>query len=267
LEDDVSITPDEPTHCWPIDETACDDWTEFDPAIQDLAVGYAGITMRMLTAYAVGACPLTVRPCGVPCVSRSSRWSWTGGTFVPVIGAGGAWINMTCGCAWGCSHPAMSTITLPGLNGKVVEVKVDGAVLSPTAYRIDNGNQLVRTDGEQWPASQDMAAADDQPGTFSVTYQRQPGVDTRGAWAAGILACEYAHALTGKDCSLPRSVTQMTRQGVTFTLAPGLFPNGLTGIRVIDAYILSINPHGLKEQPSVWSPDLDYPTVTTWTSP
>jgi hypothetical protein len=59
----------------------------------------------------------------------------------------------------------------------------------------------------------------------------------------------------------------MTRQGVTFTLAPGLFPNGLTGIRVIDAYILSINPHGLKEQPSVWSPDLDYPTVTTWTSP
>jgi hypothetical protein len=259
----VSVTAEEPTHCWPINTEACADWSTFDPPVQELALGFAGMTMRMLTAYAVGSCPVTVRPCSVPCVQRCSAWSWVGGTFVPVIGAGGLWVNMTCGCGWACSHSAASVITLPGLVGEVLAVKVDGVDVAASAYRVDNGNQLVRTDGEPWPTTQDMTLGDSEVGTFSVSYRRGPGVDTRGAYAAGLLACEFAKGLTGGDCKLPRSVVQMTRQGVTFTRTPGVFPDGLTGNQIVDAYIISVNPRHLQEQPVVWSPDLDYPTITS----
>ena len=48
-----------------------------------------------------------------------------------------------------------------------------------------------------------------------------------------------------------------------------MFPDGMTGIREVDAYLISINPNALKMPPMVWSPDVPWakhryetPTVT-----
>jgi len=61
-----------------------------------------------------------------------------------------------------CSCSRLCEAILPGPVGGIVEVLLDGVALPPTAYRVDNGNRLVRTDGDCWPACQDMAA----PPTF-----------------------------------------------------------------------------------------------------
>ena len=47
----------------------------------------------------------------------------------------------------------------------------------------------------------------------------------------------------------------VTRQGVTLELQTGMFPNGSTGIREVDAWLAGINPYGLKQAPRISSPD------------
>lgn len=256
------------TYCWPIDTTACPDFDTFDTPIQDMAKDLAAMAMRMLTGYSRGSCPVTVRPCSVPCVSRSASWRWEGGTFVPHINSLGLWTNATCGCSWACGHDSTTSVFLPGVVSAITAVKIDGVVLDASKYRVDNGNILVRTDGLTWPTTQDMTKDDDQVGTWSVRYTDTPAVDTLGQYAAGLLACEYAKSLTNdKSCSLPKSATSITRQGITMTLTPGAFPDGLTGIHIVDSYLLSVNPSKLKRPPSVISPDTLAPTVTTWRAP
>ena len=104
------------------------------------------------------------------------------------------------------------------------------------------------------------------PCTLGVTYV--PGLvpGAGGQWAAGVLACEFAKACTGAKCRLPSSVTSVARNGVAMEFDNGLFSNGLTGIREVDAYLLSINPHGLRTPSLVWSPDAPSAQhrYTTW---
>ena len=252
--------------CWPVDTTVCDELTSLDAAKRDVAVALAAQTMRALTGYQVGGCPGTLRPCSVACAAGSPGWHWVNGTFVPV-NLSGTWVNVTCGCGWDCKHPAGTSVRLPGVVSYIEEVKVDGVVLAPTAYRVDNGNLLVRTDGQGWPTTQDMGKADTEVGTWSVTYGTGVPVDALGAHVAGMLACEYAKALGGKACSLPKSVTTITRQGITMQITPGAFPEGLTGIPAVDAYIVRWNPYRLKTPPEVWTPDLAGGSVTTWSAP
>jgi hypothetical protein len=129
---------------------------------------------------------------------------------------------------------------------------VDGVVLDESEYFLD-GSTLVRVGGE-WPVTQNMDLPDTEVGTFSVTYLNSFPVDGLGAYAAGILACEYAKACSGGKCKLPSGVTEITRAGVTMTITSGAFPGGLTGIREVDAYIMAWNPTHLRSKPTVWSP-------------
>lgn len=249
-----------PDYCWPINEAACDELDTYSASVRARAFALAGMTLRMLTVGQVGGCPITVRPCSVACAT--SYGSYTGGVFTPHINIAGAWVN-GCGCASSCNHLGALQITMPGIVGRVDEIKIDGVVIPPTSYRIDNGRDIVRTDGEPWPVVQDMALADTEPGTFSITYLPARPVDGLGAWAAGILACEYAKAITNdKKCRLPSGVRDITRQGVSMTITTGLFPDGLTGINEVDIYVRSINPYALKTPPAVWSPDRRSPRRT-----
>jgi hypothetical protein len=43
----------------------------------------------------------------------------------------------------------------------------------------------------------------------------------------------------------------------------GMFPDGMTGIREVDAYLTSINPNALRQPSRVWSPDLPGHRFTT----
>lgn len=254
--------PDLPDLCWPIDNGCCQEFDNFSPAIQERAAALAVSTLRSLTGGSVGGCDITVRPCKKTCVPDYARF-YSDGTWMPYSYAG-TWVNYGCGCTYdGCGCTALEQISLPTPVGPVTSVKVDGVALATTDYRVDNRKWLVRLDGGTWPSCQDLAKADTEVGTFSVTYLNAIPVDGLGAYAAGLLACEFAKSCSGEACRLPSGVTDIVRQGVAYTVAATSFSDGLTGIREVDAYITSVNPSKLRMPVRVWSPDLTSPRVTT----
>jgi hypothetical protein len=264
LSNEIDALPPLPDYCWPVDHGCCSEFDEYPVDIQARADSLASQTMRMLTGYSVGGCPVTLRPCSINCVSSSGGWYAQGGTFRPFIDAFGSWVN-GCGCNYNtCGCNALPSVGLGGVSGsRVIEVKVDGVILSPTTYAVHNGNTLVRTDGLAWPVCQDMAKADTEVGTFSVRVSRGQAVDRLGAYAAGVLACEYAKACSGKKCSLPAGTTNVVRQGISVTLVNDLFPGGLTGIREVDLIIARYNPNHLRLPAMVYSPDVSGAVIVT----
>jgi hypothetical protein len=242
----------------------------------DRAEAFAWSLLASLTAYRIGTCPITVRPCAAQCLGEGSsyvtaiaRGSGTAALPAAIIGqfnpyiTGGRWLN-ACGCRPSdCSCTALSEVVLPGPVGSIVSVYVDGTQLMRSAYKVMNGNRLVRLDGDEWPACQDMTENDQQG--FSVTYYRgaAPNVMTNGA--AGVLANEFLLACDqDANCRLPYNVTNVTRAGETFDLSMIDFVNGDTGIPEVQALIRIYNPNQLKSPVIVASPDVMPTRMTTW---
>jgi hypothetical protein len=153
----------------------------------------------------------------------------------------------------------IDTALLPAPTREVVRVMLDGVVMDPTTYRVDENRKLVRTDGQLWPMCQDMAAADDQPGTWSVTLTVGEDVPTLGRRAMGQLAAELARDCAGEDCSLsPYEVTSISRQGVNLSfgspneVAPAI---GQMGLRWVSLFVNTYNPNGLKRRGKVYDVD------------
>lgn len=252
---------------WPVDP-AClaDDWDSLDDEVKDRAVALASATLTRLTGYRVGGCPITVRPCKAGCAGSYQPGYWDmqsmyGAGFWPHIESG-VWVN-SCGCQTDCACEALCEIALPPPVGRVDQVMLGGVLVDPATYRID-GNRLVWTGATAcpWPTCQAMSKPLTAPGTFGVTYLNGYPVDGLGAYAAGIMAMEYARACTGGKCRLPAGVTSIARQGVAFEIASGAFPSGMTGIREVDTYLALWNPAALRSGPRVWSPDLHSARVT-----
>lgn len=257
------------TNCYPstADWRCLPDGMVLDPDMKEQAEMLAWATLRVLTGFQTGNCPVTVRPCAKRCgfggtwyvapVSGSGYSGlYSGGSFAPRV-QDGMWIN-SCGCGINdlCSCTSFSAIRLPGPIGEITAVKIDGDVLSPSAYAI-YGDQLVRVDGEVWPLCQDITDPDNADGTFSVTYRQGYPIDEIVNIAAGVLAMELYYGCTGDDrCRLPSNATTVVRQGITIELAGSLFATGLTGMPEVDVVIALLNPHGLKVAPQIWSPDM-----------
>lgn len=244
---------------------SADEYDALDPDALERAEALALSTLRALTLGAVGNCATTVRPCGRPCMAQDG-WTLTNGMWMnPHINWRGRWVN-ACGCPDECGCGSLSEIILPGPVGGVAEVWIDGDLLEPSAYRLDNRNRLVRVDGEQWPTCQDMLAGPRDSGAFSVTYWRGSRPGKSEFVAAGRLAAEFYSACTGGACSLPTSVVAMTRQGVTFQMETGLFPNNATGIKEVDAVLRVWNPYGVTVGTGVFSVDDPEPRRTVWSA-
>jgi hypothetical protein len=206
----------------------------------------ATAALRMLTLYRVGGEPITVMPCARTCCRPFSETLMPGRAFYPVLMDNGMYGN--CWCTDGCNCSNAPSVTLEGPVGNIVDVRVGGVSLPPSAYRVEDGTRLVRLDGEGWPA----CAGDN----FTVTYLNGYEVDELGEYVGGIMAKEYLAALTDeRNCRLPAEATTVARQGMTLTFTPGLFPGGLTNIHEVDVYIQQWNPNGLKVAPAVYSPD------------
>lgn len=250
-----------------------------DPVVKHRAEALAWYTLASLTAWQIGVCPTTVRPCMARCQAPGTwQVSTVGaggsgssalplyrlGSFTPHIAASGMWVN-ACGCQnpVDCSCTALCEAILPGPVGNVLTVVLDGVELPPTAYRVDNGTALVRTDGGCWPDCQDFSQNDPDVGLW-VTYYRGAGPDELTEYAAGVLAAEFYNACTSGKCRLPAGVTSVTRQGVSYQIVSGSFPGGFTGIHEVDAVIRLYNPHGLTMPSRVISPDRRPPRQTTW---
>jgi hypothetical protein len=203
-----------------------------------------------------GLCTVTLRPCKRACAPPGWPQSSDGSWPRPILSAG-EWTNLTCAaCLGGCSCTELQEALLPAPVYDVVEVKVDGSPLVTGSYRVDDDRILVRTDGGSWPSCQDLAAADTEPDTWSVTARFGEPVPVLGQQAVGELACEMARACLGEDCRLPANVASLVRQGVTiqFPEAQELAERGYFGGLFIQTY----NPHRLAGRAQIY--DVDGPT-------
>lgn len=251
------------TTCAPWPATYCTTLTGLSPSVTGTYLQAATDILYRLSGQQFGICTFTFRPCRHDCYGNGwpfdagNWWQW-GGLYPRPVLFGGTWFNLTCGsCSGTCSCGPLEEAWLPGPVAAVLEVKVNGVVLSPTAYRIDDFRKLVRTDGGRWPVCQNLTAADTESGTWSVTVQIGQQVPTIGQLAVGELYNEIAKACTGQTCLLPASATVVTRQGVTIDLysLTDLLKEGLLGLRFCDMFIASVNPNRLHTPPMVYDVD------------
>lgn len=224
-------------------DTDClgDAWENYEVEVQDRALMLATSSLLALTYNRVGTCPVTIRPC--PDEPRTG----CGCAFYPHVGLDGGWYN-------DCPHRTvcapLSEVDLPGPVGYIAGMKIDGVDIEVSGnpdWRLDNGHLLVwqGTGPSPIPSSQNLNLPDTEAGTWSITYSRSYPVALDGRMAVGLLAMEFAKACTPKGkCALPRGVTSVVRNGVSFQMEAGLFPNGLTGIDIVDQFILKWVPAG-----------------------
>lgn len=162
-----------------------------------------------------------------------------------------------------CSCTGLSEIALRGAPiVAVTEVKVDGAVLDPSLYRVDEHSKLVRLRDAgdiraSWPSSQRLDLPDTEEDTFSVTYTYGRTPPRAGVLAAAELACEIAKSRKpGETCRLSPRVRSVSRQGVSVEVPDyTAFEKGLTGLPNVDMWIRSENPSLSRHRSIVVSPD------------
>lgn len=209
-----------------------------------------------------GDCTSTFRPCGKS--SCSGPWgAWSGSYWTGDIAAS---------AHRGCSCSPLDRIPLAGHARRIVEVTIDGLVVDPTTYRLDEGMWLTRVNDPldplvplYWPSCEDARRPLSEEGTFGITYVYGRPVPVAGLLAAKELACAVYVTCTTSDpesCPLPNGVTQIIRQGITINLN-GFATWGLkegtwqTGLPLVDAFLNAVNPRGVRKgRAQVWSPDL-----------
>lgn len=196
-----------------------------------------------------GSCDRVVRPCktdtcgcGYQVLSRGHLVGWNGD----------CWSGYDCGCR------PLSRVKLAGYATEIVEVKIDGVVINPSEYRIDEHKWLTRMNGARWPRCQTLDLDDTEVGTFSVDYIYGKTPPESGRLAALALACEVYKSCSGSDdCNLPLGVTRVTRQGITIERTfLSQDANGIwrSGIAAVDIFLNTLNPAGIPRRGVFWSP-------------
>ena len=96
-------------------------------------------------------------------------------------------------------------------------------------------------------------------GDLEVTYEYGTPPPAMGRIAARDLAQQYILAMTDADeCALPQRVTQISRQGVSWTLLDpqDFLDSGRTGLYTVDLFLRTTNPDRARLRSRVFSPDL-----------
>jgi hypothetical protein len=248
--------------CSPWDVTWVCDVSCESPTVTAQAVELATEVVWALSGRQFGLCEVTLRPCRRVC--ETFPWpgdgtynEWAGTSWISPALINGAWFNVVCGrCTTGCSCTSISEVVLPAPVHSIVQVKIDGVVVSGSEYRLDD-NRLVVLLNDEWPTCNDLNLPDTEPNTWSITARYGVEVPAGGSWAVGELACQLIRARNGEDCRLPRNVTQLVRQGVTiqFPDVIELLERNLTGLYLVDQFIQTWNPSGLRRRSGVYSVD------------
>jgi hypothetical protein len=258
---------------WPID-TSClpADWpdtiAEFTPA-QLSAYEAAQETLAGLSPHAFGLCTLVVRPCGFGCAVSDGFRLGDGGWFTPLLRNGQVYNG--CGCSTSaCGCDVASEIRLDGPVYDIVQVRIDGVTVDPETYRVDDALRLVRLDGETWPMRQNLSASAGRPDTFEVAYRKGVPLPRAGRRALTALMIEFRKAACGdQSCQLPSRVTNIVREGVTYSMLDDpstLLDNGRAGVPLVDQWLAVLNPSGNRTRMKVWSPDVPRNRRQTWPS-
>ena len=109
-----------------------------------------------------------------------------------------------------------------------------------------------------------MNLPDTELSTWSVTAQYGEPVPALGSLAVGELAAEIIKYLLCLDCQLPQGVVDISRQGISMTVAniAELFNTGFIQLRMCDLFIKTANPNHLRARSQVY--DLDGPQHRAW---
>lgn len=252
-----------PCSTWPV-QLICDLPVE-SAAITGYAISMATDLLWSMTGMRFGLCDVTLRPCRRDCFNPWPDdwmlWPYTGSFPQPALIAG-QWFNLTCGgCPGTCSCSSISEFVLPSPVHQIIDITIDGTPLVSGAYRVDNNRLVVRQDGGVWPSCNDLSLPDGATGTWTVTATFGEVIPDGAALAMGELVCEIVRAATGGDCKLPAGVTQLIRQGVTIQYPDvgELFRQGRTGLYLVDLFINTWNPYGLRQKSRTYN--VDRPTA------
>lgn len=246
----------------------CDDYSFPAGVLDDMLAVASDLLFEWSGRRFPGSCADTVRPCTRATATGTPHfWGDQDGTTDRGL--------VVCGCQRGrrCGCTTLDEITLGGYPvTSITEVKIDGAVLDPARYRVDDFRWLVRlpdADGTNpgWPCCQNLALDPDQPDTFEVTFTYGTPPPRAGVSAAAALGCELALACqpeTIGKCRLPRKVTQVVRQGVTIQLIDPsrLFQRDerghlVVGLTEVDAFLSAYTrTAGGQGRAQVLSPDI-----------
>jgi hypothetical protein len=247
-------------------------WTGLSADQKAMATRLAVFTVYSLTGRQFGTLTLTLRPCNAPGlpplyqtypVNLINPWGTDeSDSDYPLYIYNGVWHNTGCRGVNCCG--AACELKVPNVVS-ITSISVDGATVDPSAYRVDNGCWLVRTDGACWPQCQDVGK-DSGANVFTVTGVFGRPVPQEALDAASLLACEIGKSLAGQPCRLPQRMQSLSRQGVSVQFpSPNTYlDRGLTGLVEVDQLVVQFNPARLAQAPTVLSMDQSPTRITTW---
>lgn len=201
-----------------------------------------------------GVCADSIRPCQQATGAVQMLDYSTGGSRpLPVMGGCGCGGGISCGCT------VHSAVKLPGTPVIDATATIDGVPVDAEVVLRASGEYLVRADGGWWPCCQDILAADDAPGAFTIAYRYGLMPPPPVLIAAEFLACQFVVSWCTEgdgscgDCKLPQRLTQLTYEGATMqTLDPFDFlENGTFGIAEVDYAVRAVNPSGMSRPAAV----------------
>lgn len=234
---------------WPVDTTCLPDVSSDDPSLGALddATQMAAAVLWALSGRQFGLTETRVRPCPSWGAFRVRLYPPT----YQIFSWSDGWTFTGCGCGGGCNLSGPAMVHLPGPVAEVYEVEIAGEELSPTEYALE-GNILYRVGGKYWPC-QDMGRPLGEANTWAVTYLRGQAVPPGVGRLTAQLATEFYNACTGGKCRLPRTVTEVSRQGVTHRVVnpAEIYATGKTGIPEVDMWLAAVNPNHLQTAPQV----------------
>jgi len=146
---------------------------------------------------------------------------------------------------------------------KVVKIHtvrdLQGTIIDPSKYYLSDHSVLTGIPGAGWFSSR-----------VEVTYTYGSPPPTAGRAAARVLATELVKLYEGDDtCALPKRVTSISRQGVSYTLldSQDFIDELRTGVYAIDLFLKTANPDKARARSRVFSPDMPRARRVTGASP
>ena len=226
---------------WAVQDDVCGSCVDLDPLSVTAWLDVASTVLYELTGRRwPGECSETVYPTGEECLSWLGRPPYF-------------------------SNLRRRGFKLPGYPVTGVEqVVINGDVVDPDRYRVDDGRWLIYIppvpysagDRQNWPDVNDERLALGSVGTWSIEYSYGYGPPPGGKEMAASLGCELAKSCSdpdgeGGECRLPARVTSITRQGVSMAVLDPLtlFSDGLVGLPECDLWIAAMNL-GVKRRPA-----------------
>ncbi|GIV03728.1 MAG: hypothetical protein KatS3mg015_2558 [Fimbriimonadales bacterium] len=213
---------------------------------EQAAVAASQILYELSGRRFAGLCSRTVRPRCETCLCGSQVLSRVG-------------IDFLCNsCLVSCSPSLILLADYPVR--EITQVKIDGAVLAPSQYKVFAKRYAMRLDNGRWPRRQNLTLPDTEEGTFSISYTYGQSPPLAGRDAAKELACEiYKACLGDEECVLPDGVSRIQRQGIVIErnafVAWGR-QEGIwrTGLPLVDLFLNTYNPSGVRRRMSFLAP-------------